>query len=76
MKAERMRGKITATINITPSDVKKYYNGLNRDSIPLVGSKVEVAHITKSPKVSDAVKLETKKKLEGWRKRWSFEILL
>lgn len=68
MKAERMRGKITATINITPSDVKKYYNGLNRDSIPLVGSKVEVAHITKSPKVSDAVKLETKKKLEGWRK--------
>lgn len=68
MKAERMRGKITATINITPSDVKKYYNGLNRDSIPLVESKVEVAHITKAPKVSDEVKNETKAKLEGWRK--------
>lgn len=67
MKAERMRGKITSTINITPSDVKEYYNGLNKDSIPLVGSKVEVAHITKTPKVSDEVKAETKAKLNKWR---------
>lgn len=67
MKAERMRGQITSGINITPSEVKKYYNGLNPDSIPLVGSKVEVAHITCAPKVSEAEKLSTKKKLEGWR---------
>ena len=67
MKAERMRGQITSGINITPSEVKKYYNGLNPDSIPLVGSKVEVAHITCAPKVSEAEKLRTKKKLEGWR---------
>ena len=67
MKAERMRGKITSAINITPSDVKEYYNGLNSDSIPLVGSKVEVAHITKAPKVSESVKLETKEKLAKWR---------
>ncbi|MEN8929484.1 MAG: peptidylprolyl isomerase [Flavobacteriales bacterium] len=67
MKAERMRGKITSAINITPSDVKKYYKGLDRDSIPLVESKVEVAHITKAPKVSEEVKKETKEKLAKWR---------
>ena len=67
MKAERKRAKITAAINITPSDVKKYYNSLNKDSIPLVGSKVEVAHITRAPKVSEEVKQATKEKLEGWR---------
>lgn len=67
MKAERMRGKITSGINITPSEVKKYYNNLHPDSIPLVGSKVEVAHITRVPKVSDLVKKETKEKLAKWR---------
>ncbi len=67
MKAEQMRGKITSGINITPSEVKKYYNSLNPDSIPLVGSKVEVAHITIAPKVSESEKAATKAKLEKWR---------
>ena len=67
MMAEQMRSKITAGINITPSEVKKYYNGLNPDSIPLVGSKVEVAHITVAPQVSEAEKLATKAKLNKWR---------
>jgi len=67
MKAEQMRGKITAGINITPSEVKKYYNNLHPDSIPLVGSKVEVSHITIAPQVSDEAKKATKDKLNKWR---------
>lgn len=67
MKAERMRSQITSGINITPSEVKKYYYTLNPDSIPLVGSKVEVAHITRAPKVSEEEKLATKAKLQKWR---------
>ena len=67
MKAEQMRGKITSGINITPSEVKKYYKDLDADSIPLVGSKVEVAHITIEPKVSEEEKKETKSKLQKWR---------
>ncbi len=67
MKAEQMRGKITAGINITPSEVKKYYNNLPPDSIPLVGSKVEVSHITVAPQVSEDAKKATKEKLNRWR---------
>jgi peptidyl-prolyl cis-trans isomerase SurA len=67
MKAEQMRGKITAGINITPSEVKKYYNNLHPDSIPLVGSKVEVSHITIAPQVSKEAKKATKEKLNTWR---------
>lgn len=67
MKAEQMRGKITSGINITPSEVKKYYRNLPSDSIPLVGSKVEVAHITIEPKVSENEKKATKEKLAKWR---------
>jgi len=67
MKAERMKQKITSAINITPSQVKVFYNKLPKDSIPLIGSKIEVAHITKNAKVSDEVKKATKEKLKKYR---------
>lgn len=67
MKAEQMKATITSGISITPKEIKKYYNDMDSDSIPLVGSKVEVAQITKQPQVSDEVKKATKEKLNGWR---------
>jgi peptidyl-prolyl cis-trans isomerase SurA len=67
MKADQMKATITGDVSITPKEIKKYYNNLDKDSIPLVGSKVEVAHITKQPKVSADIKKETKDKLAQWR---------
>jgi peptidyl-prolyl cis-trans isomerase SurA len=68
MMADQMKATITSGISITPKEIKKYYNDLEEDSIPLVGSKVEVAQITKQPEVSSEVKKETKEKLNNWRK--------
>ena len=67
MKADRMKAKITSTINITPSEVKAFYNNLPKDSLPLIGSKVEVSHITKIAKISEKIKKETKEKLNKYR---------
>lgn len=68
MMADQMKATITSGIAITPKEIKKYFNDLETDSIPLVGSKVEVSQITKQPVVSDVVKQETKEKLAEWRK--------
>lgn len=68
MMADQMKSTITQDVSITPKEVKKFYKSIPEDSIPLVGSKVEVAQITKQPKVSDEIKLETKNKLDQYRK--------
>ncbi len=67
MLADQMKASITANTAITPKEVRKYYKSLNYDSIPLVGSKVQVSQITIAPKVSDEVKAKTKAKLEEYR---------
>ncbi len=68
MVAEQMKAEITKSVTITPKEVKDFYKNMDKDSIPLVGSKVEVAQITKVPVVNDAVKLETKERLNQIRK--------
>lgn len=67
MVAEQMKAEITKSVTITPKEVKDFYKNMDSDSIPLVGSKVEVAQITKVPVVNDAIKLETKEKLNKIR---------
>lgn len=63
MKAQQMQGKITGDIKITPKDVRDFFNSIPKDSIPFIGSKVEVAQLVKIPKVPTDEKLKIKEKL-------------
>ncbi len=65
----RMQGNITSDVSVTPSDVKNYYNGLSRDSIPYIDSKIEISQITMYPNVDEANKFEVKQQLLDLRKR-------
>ena len=49
---QQMREKLVSDIAVTPADVRKYFNKLPEDSIPLVPTQVEVEIITKQPKIS------------------------
>lgn len=49
---QQMREKLVSDIAVTPADVRKYFNNLPEDSIPLVPTQVEVEIITKQPKIS------------------------
>ena len=51
---QQMREKLVSDIAVTPADVRKYFNNLPEDSIPLVPTQVEVEIITKQPKISQA----------------------
>ena len=49
---QQMREKLVSDIAVTPADVRKYFNNMPDDSIPLVPTQVEVEIITKQPKIS------------------------
>jgi peptidyl-prolyl cis-trans isomerase SurA len=69
MKIERVQGNITEKTKVTPSEVKTFFKSVPVDSIPLVGSVVEVSQIVKKPPISPAEKFEVKEKLKKLRDR-------
>ena len=49
---QRMKQKLVEDISVSPAEVRKYFQNLPEDSIPLVPTTVEVQIITMQPKVS------------------------
>jgi peptidyl-prolyl cis-trans isomerase SurA len=66
---QRMRAQITTDANITPNEVKNYYNSLPADSVPNIDSEVELSQIVIYPSSSEAAILEVKDKLLKMRER-------
>jgi peptidyl-prolyl cis-trans isomerase SurA len=66
---QTVEAKITDDIKVTPSEVKAFFNSLPADSIPTIGSEVEVGQIVKEPVISDAEKTKAKEKLTEIRDR-------
>jgi len=67
MKAQQMQSKSTSDIKVTPKEIVDFYNKIPKDSLPFIGSKIEVAHLVMMPKVSTDEKLRVKKKLDEYR---------
>ena len=51
MVAQRMRGKITEKVSVTPLDVENYFKKLAKDSLPTFNKEVEVGEIVFQPKL-------------------------
>ncbi len=69
MLVEEIQRKITKDIKVTPAEVVKFFNEIPKDSIPLINSEVEVAHIVKKPPVSIEAIDDVKKKLKEYSDR-------
>jgi peptidyl-prolyl cis-trans isomerase SurA len=65
----QMQSTITADVQVTPSEVKSYYNSLARDSIPFIDSKIEISQLTMYPKIDEEAVFETKQRLLDLRRR-------
>lgn len=50
----QVQDKITGDIKVTPSDVRRYFNDLSPDSIPMVPLQVEAQIITLNPEIPRA----------------------
>lgn len=70
---------IVADVTVTPNEVRKLYNNIPKDSLPLYSTEYEVGMIVKQPEVDDTEIEQLKKKLLGIRERIlkgeSFEIM-
>lgn len=52
MTIQQMQSKLTEQIAPTPAEVRRYYNGLTADSIPMIPAQVEVQILSIEPSVS------------------------
>jgi peptidyl-prolyl cis-trans isomerase SurA len=69
MTAQRMLGTINGDIEITPSEVRLFYNDIPLDSLPLINAEVKYAEIVKFPKVSDEAMQEAIDQLKNIKER-------
>lgn len=52
MLADRMKAHITEKLNITPQEVKEFFNKFPKDSLPTFNKEVEVSEIVLEPKLN------------------------
>src|SRR6187551_358958 len=67
MVVRRMQDEITKDVTVTPSEIKKFFNKIPKDSLPYFSAAVEAAQIVKVAKVNDEQKDVTRKQLMGIR---------
>ncbi len=66
---QNVQSKLTQNVKITPTEVTEFFNGILPDSLPLVGSQIEVAQIVKKPVISQEEVEKVKDKLNSLRER-------
>lgn len=64
-----MQRKITKGLNVTPSEVKRFFAKIPPDSLPFYSADVVVAQIVRKAQISETQKLETRRKLSEIRDR-------
>ncbi len=69
LKIQEVQRTITENTKVTPSEVRKFFKSLPKDSIPLVSSIVQVAQIVKKPPISFQEIFEVKERLRKLKER-------
>jgi peptidyl-prolyl cis-trans isomerase SurA len=66
---EQVQQKITQDIKVTPSEVKRYFNAISADSIPLIATEYEIGELVKDPPLSPEELAAAKEKITALRAR-------
>jgi len=69
MLVQMMEGQITENVKVTPNDVRKFYNEIPKDSIPLIDAEYEIGQIVRQPEISKSEMEVVKQRLEDLRQR-------
>jgi len=64
-----MQRTITSDIEVTPRQVKNFFDDIPRDSLPFYSTQVQVGQIVKKPTMSKEAKNNIKARLNGLRER-------
>ncbi|MDB5019736.1 MAG: peptidylprolyl isomerase [Pedobacter sp.] len=67
--ANKMQAKITEGVNVTPLEVKKYFDTYKKDSLPDINTEYEIGQIVLHPQLTKAEKQRFYDKLDAIRLR-------
>lgn len=67
MLVQEMQQKIIKDVKITPTEVRKYFSNIPKDSLPPIDAEVVVGQIVRKPKVTEAEKEYARRKIEKIR---------
>lgn len=67
LTVQTMQSKITKDVSITPNEVKEYFESIPPDSVPYIDAEMEIGQIVRKPRISEAEKMEVRKRLEEYR---------
>ena len=67
--SQAMEAKITENIRVTPADVRRFFNSIPPDSIPVVESELEMAQLVIKPEIEQAEIDNVKRRLNEYRER-------
>ncbi|RZJ27868.1 MAG: peptidylprolyl isomerase, partial [Chryseobacterium sp.] len=67
--ANKMQGKITENVSVTPLDVKKYFESYKKDSLPDINTEYEIGEVVLHPELTKAEKQRFYDKLDAIRLR-------
>ena len=54
--SERMQQSIMADIEVTPGEIRQFFNKFDKNDLPMIGAQIEISQIVKTPKPSDEEK--------------------
>jgi peptidyl-prolyl cis-trans isomerase SurA len=69
MTIQQMQQQLSKDVQVTPKDVREFYNSIDPDSLPYINAQVEVSHIVIDPQINEEEKESTRQKLRELRER-------
>ena len=66
--SEQMNEKIIAAVDVTPDEIRSYYESIPKDELPTIGVELEIAQIVIVPKATEEERQNTIAKLNGFRR--------
>ena len=65
--ANQMQRKIIEELEITPEEVREFFNELKKDELPTFGTELQVSQIVVTPKVTEEAKQKAINQLKGFK---------
>lgn len=69
MLTQRMQQQLTADVNVTPTEVRKFFKRIPEDSVPFLPSTYQIKQIVVYPKVSQDEQDRCKRVVDEYRER-------
>lgn len=66
--SEQMNEKIVSSVDVTPDEIKSYYESIPKDELPTIGVELEIAQIVIEPKATEDERKSVIDKLSGFRR--------